>query len=754
MDFSFAQQFPKFQFKTALHRIKIICCCSSSIVRPATSVRCGNVNMASVSNRTLDNEHTTNSRMTCVACKTFQPRSGKFLTCLHILCDSCLKDSVTLDGSVTCSLCNSTTTGWLCDVDLAQQLVESSPWLYPSPHTDNLTDASSGVTEGADRTLCAPCEDDDLASVATHECRECENRPFCQRHASLHARRCRDRSEPHHLRVLENRHTDHARISPATCPAHADYKFITFCLVCYRLACGQCLHSGTHDGHQMEDIASAAARQRHGLLLHMETNEAVRENVTGEAHFSTETFTTISEIDRGIQLAVDDGCKQSEVITDHHAKIEAVLLSERERLQEKLRQLIDVQLDVLRRQKHLLASSISRRHSPNEQCDLVTSARNDSDDTKPYSDDRHPSGGAPNASVGHITAIFNIALNEVAPYLTTQVSPIHHVDLETGEVFSHLRHPRRIHMGNQIYAMLPITAAHRRFIVQDGTNVIIRVHASIEAQSPIVYSCGAPVIYQWDEKACAVTRLLIRLSSTNPGAHRLKLYGNGRFLHAVGYTVNFRMRFAQPSPGKECPPQTTCNDRVASNYEGSTRWVVTHEGLYSGVHSWTIRLCDDQLLRQQNVAKCDSPLLFSVGIVSGIIPSRSLGHISFFYRDYASCEYINVRQSSVQGPVAGRFPRLACFWTKNLSLIPDSDALREWEPRWETPHPYEALALDNWTSGDTIAFTLHIDKFGSHSSSLVCSLGGCDLIKKIIRGSPPFFPGVLMYGHGQTAEIS
>ena len=754
MDFSFAQQFPKFQFKNALHRIKIICCSSSSIVRPATSVRCGYVNMASVSNRTLDNEHTTNSRMTCVACKTFQPSSGKFLTCLHILCDSCLKDSVTLDGSVTCSLCNSTTTGWLCGVDLAQQLVDSSPWLSPSPQTDNLTDASSGVTEGTDRTLCAPCEDDDLVSSATHECRECENRPFCQRHANLHARRCRDRSESHCLRVLDNRRTDHARISPATCPAHADCKFITFCLVCYRLACGQCLHSGTHDGHQMEAIASAAARQRQELHLHMDTNEAVRENVTGEAHFSTETFTTISEIDRGIQLAVDDGCKQSEVITDHHAKIEAVLLSERERLQEKLRQLIDVQLDVLLRQKHLLTSSISRSHSPNVQCDLVASARNDSDDTKPSSDDRHPSGGAPNASVGHITAIFNVALNEVTPYLTTQVLPIH-VDLDKEEVFSHLCHPRRIYMGNKNYAVLPITAANRRFIVHDGTNVIIRVHASIVAQSPIVYSCRAPVIYQWDENARAVTHLLIRLSSTNPGAHRLKLYGNGRFLHAVGYTVNFRMRFAQPFPGKEGPPQTSCNDRVASNYQGSLRCVVTHEGLYSGVHSWTIRLCDEQLLRQQNVAKCHSPLLFSVGIVSGITPSTSLGHISFFYRDHASCQHINVRQSSAQGPVADRFPRLACLWTKNWNLIPDRDASQVWEPGWETPHPSEALALDNWTSGDTIDFTLHIDKFGSHSSSLVCSVGGCDIvIQKVIRGPPPFYPLVLMYGHGQTAEIS
>ena len=491
--------------------------------------------MAAVDTRRPDCENTTSSRMACVSCKYFKPSHGKFLACLHVMCDSCLKDSATLDGSISCALCNSTTTGWLCGMHLAHQLVECSPWLYPSDQSTSLADASAGISQQADRPMCAPCGDNDQDINATHHCRDCKNRYFCQWHAKLHRRRFKDRSGTHCLRALEQTRSDHTRLSHATCRAHTDNKFITFCLVCYRLACTQCMQSGIHDGHQMEGIESAAAQERRAL--HQGTQNTVRFNVTGEVHLSTECSTTLSAIEREIQLAVDDGRQRSEDIVDHYAKIDTLLLAERKHLREKLRQRIAVQLDKLQRKKHLLSSIIGRANSlRKKECQLNASEPDDCDNAKPCSNDQGSSGCDSAASVRHIMTVFDVALKEITPHLASQVLSI---GQEKQETFGNMICPNEISVGNKIFAMLPITAANRHLVIHDGENVIICVHAKIFGLPPLIFRCRAPIMYHWDVNACVVTRLLIPLRTSTPGTQQLAIYGNGRCLKAVNYTTNF-----------------------------------------------------------------------------------------------------------------------------------------------------------------------------------------------------------------------
>ena len=200
----------------------------------------------------------------CIFCKTYQPRCGKFLSCLHIVCAGCMSECTSRDGSVSCLICQSRTSAKVTGVELAKQLPESSDFLYDDEvhkgETASDGDRGSGTAE---IPFCDPCLDVGVEKEANHECVDCKCLPLCESHAEKHGQK-RAYVE-HRVGAREGPTSASQRTSSSAskrCMHHSKCNVVTYCQTCSQCICADCIAAGTHDGHEMENLPSAATKQR------------------------------------------------------------------------------------------------------------------------------------------------------------------------------------------------------------------------------------------------------------------------------------------------------------------------------------------------------------------------------------------------------------------------------------------------------------------------------------------------------------
>lgn len=205
------------------------------------------------------------SEKRCVSCDKQQPRDGKLLHCLHVICRSCLSDSIRDPGCVCCALCGHTTTPPRHGADLSKQLIDCRFVLYGTS-TDNGTSAKLTATEtraSSPSPKCQSCLDIDISREAEYECPDCDNEPFCSQHAERHSsRRQFAGHRPRSLKLAERQQssngTDHAE---HFCILHSKHAIIKFCQTCRHGVCQRCIYGG-HGEHELLELGAAADAER------------------------------------------------------------------------------------------------------------------------------------------------------------------------------------------------------------------------------------------------------------------------------------------------------------------------------------------------------------------------------------------------------------------------------------------------------------------------------------------------------------
>ena len=233
----------------------------------------------------------------CIICKTYQPHNGKFLSCLHVVCAGCLGECTSRDGSVSCLICKSNTSAKMAGVELAKQLADSSDWLCSDEAgKGNTASADDGKSESMEVAFCDPCNDNDIEKEASHECIDCKCLPMCESHAEKHLKK--RAYSGHRVNVRERRSSSSQRTSWSAskrCMYHSKCNAITYCQTCSRCICAECIAAGSHEGHQMESLASAAAKQRSRVAeVFQAVGLATAANITAVVPLATATAMTIT----------------------------------------------------------------------------------------------------------------------------------------------------------------------------------------------------------------------------------------------------------------------------------------------------------------------------------------------------------------------------------------------------------------------------------------------------------------------------
>ena len=338
----------------------------------------------------------------CIICKTYQPHNGKFLSCLHVVCAGCLDECTSRDGSFSCVLCKSSTSAKVAGVELAKQLAESFGFLYGDevPKAEMASACDGGTcTESAHIAFCDPCNDIDIEKEASHECADCECLPLCESHAEKHAKK--RASSGHRVHVRAGRTLPSQRTSSSAskrCMYHGKCNVVTYCQTCSQCICAECIAAGNHEGHPMESLASAAAKQRTRVaevfrtagLSPMMTNEIIdttaspadvttattitpmeRTDSTAVTNTTTEVATTTTEtiptgellavIEKNIATVTEEASVASKMATERFDKIEKMVKQQRERMLNDIDHRLWTRLDPLEAKKSRLESLLQRQ---------------------------------------------------------------------------------------------------------------------------------------------------------------------------------------------------------------------------------------------------------------------------------------------------------------------------------------------------------------------------------------------------------
>ena len=338
----------------------------------------------------------------CIICRTYQPRNGKLLSCLHVVCAGCLDECTSRDGSVSCLLCKSNTSAKVVGVELAKQLAESFEFLYgdevPKVEMVSACDVGTG-TASADIAFCDPCIDIDIEKEASHECADCECLPLCESHAEKHPKK--RTSAGHRIHVRAGRLLPSQRTSSSAskrCMYHSKCNVVTYCQTCSQCICLECISSCSHEEHVMISIASAAAKQRTrvaevfraaGLSLMM-TNDII-DTTASPADVTTATTTTpmdppvnaavtntttdvattatdimpIGELlavtEKNIATVTEEASVASKKATERFDKIEKMVKQQRERILIDIHHRLWTHFDPLEAKKSRLESLLQRQ---------------------------------------------------------------------------------------------------------------------------------------------------------------------------------------------------------------------------------------------------------------------------------------------------------------------------------------------------------------------------------------------------------
>ena len=345
----------------------------------------------------------------CVICKTFQPRNGKFLSCLHVVCAGCLGECTSRDGYISCLICKSSSSAKIAGVELGKQLADSSDWLC-GDEAGKGDAASDGDRKSASTEVafCDTCNDLDIEKHASHECVDCECLPLCESHAEKHPKKRAYSGHRVHVRERQTTSPSQRPTSSASkrCMCHSKCNVVTYCQTCCQCICAECIAAGSHEGHPIESLASAAAKQRSrvaevfqaaglataanitvtvasataGISAAVATNSttptAMPSSVTAASSFDTaagsnvanvvnkETKPTgelLAAIDRSIAMVTEEASTASKTATERFDKIEKMVKQQRERILTDIDHRLWTQLDPLEAKKSRLESLLQRQ---------------------------------------------------------------------------------------------------------------------------------------------------------------------------------------------------------------------------------------------------------------------------------------------------------------------------------------------------------------------------------------------------------
>ena len=518
-------------------------------------------------------------RKACVFCRSYQPDDGKLLACFHVICVACLKDQFDRAGEVKCPVCSRKTSNQ-AGVELATELVDSKPVLYPSEPQEDCSTAN-------DTKFCDPCQDVDIEKQADYECIDCGGVPLCHAHADRHPKKTR--SLGHKIERLPGGRGGQALASSQACTRHRAHDVIAFCPTCEHCLCEKCINSADHHGHAMESLPSAAAKRRESLSSVLESSILGRPSEDG-GHNSDET---LAAIERDIKLIEEEAGAASSVVCESFDRISLLLRSHRERLLCSIDRNLWTKLEPLqsRRQKfnnikslHSTIVEISQRFVSAEVSDTAVLRLADSllanmeIVEKAIAED-------PVARPRRLRAAKSYSLEAVECALSNVVrlEDTSRINIASADVLV----PESITVGKNCRIVIKLNTLPDNSVSSGSSLPEVRATVSTSASCE-QEELEVPVLASVSENE--VTMEVTVPSPAQPGKQFVKLSCEGAIKKA---SVLFTPQLESFDASKCSPSIILCdNGREASGISQLRRFgnVVGAYGFTKGVHAWTVRL--------------------------------------------------------------------------------------------------------------------------------------------------------------------
>lgn len=261
----------------------------------------------------------------CVACATHHPTNGKILSCLHVVCQTCLLDALTSAGSFKCNECKEET----CPppgVELSRLLISSKDYLS----AEDSVDGASGTGRSATPT-CAFCTDE-TSSVATHRCSHCQNAYLCDEHAANHSEK--RIYSGHSVVPLPSASggassaagADDRQHRQDMCSVHHAKPLTDYCVKCQCLVCERCVDAG-HATHELTSIAAAALKQRLILKEYVSTGHHFYR--TGRPEMVHVLESLLRSMDLYIEFVETQGQRAAQTVAERFADIESAVAAQK-----------------------------------------------------------------------------------------------------------------------------------------------------------------------------------------------------------------------------------------------------------------------------------------------------------------------------------------------------------------------------------------------------------------------------------------
>eukprot|EP00117_Sycon_ciliatum_P015399 scpid84400/ scgid15256/ E3 ubiquitin-protein ligase TRIM33; Ectodermin; Transcription intermediary factor 1-gamma; Tripartite motif-containing protein 33 len=270
----------------------------------------------------------------CVFCNVADPKDGRFLNCLHVICVRCLHENVTPDGRIKCSSCKQLTERRFRDLELSNQLVPSHS-IAQAQRADNenrlanSTGYATGHNSGGE-SWCEFCVDAGVKRRAAHYCCDCDGALLCKDHAEGHGKmRAFRRHEVKPLSTLSSAGEGGHSAKVSHCPLHAKQELSSACKTCCVPVCQQCLVRG-HKQHHVVSLSEMAKDLRKALQKEVGGSGESRINVSQATHTVTTDIASafedvVTHISEEISTINDEATDASQVISDTYGKVRKLI---------------------------------------------------------------------------------------------------------------------------------------------------------------------------------------------------------------------------------------------------------------------------------------------------------------------------------------------------------------------------------------------------------------------------------------------